>query len=99
MNPPKPRRRSTRQGKIARLPYDVRMQVNRRLLDGQTGAEILSWLNALPAVQDRLQKLWKGRPISEQNLSEWRMGGYQDWLKGNPSFVSLASLSARLGLN
>jgi hypothetical protein len=98
MKSPRPRRR-TPHGKIANLPYEVRMGVNRRLLDGQTGVEILSWLNSLPAVQERLNKLWKGRPISDENLSKWRVAGYQDWLDSKPNEVLLESLKTRFGLS
>ena len=38
----------SRIGKIARLPHDIREQLNRRLLDGQSGTEILQWVNELP---------------------------------------------------
>jgi len=71
----------TRKGKIARLPYQIRMEVNRRLLDGQTGDEIIAWLNDQGAVKDRMYLYFGGRPIGNQNLSEWRLGGFQDWLK------------------
>src|SRR5690606_13165060 len=56
-------------------------ELNERLLDGQTAPEILPWLNALPAVRDRLAERWPdSREITDGNLSEWRKGGYQDWI-------------------
>ena len=70
----------TRTGKIARLPAAVRQQLNLRLDDGQEGPPILDWLNALPEVQALLQEKFGGAPISPQNLSQWRQGGFQDWL-------------------
>jgi hypothetical protein len=71
---------NTRTGKIARLPVSIRTQLNERLLDGHEGPELLDWLNALPAVQEVLEQKFKGVPVSKQNLSEWRQGGFQDWL-------------------
>ena len=40
----------TRNGKIARLPRQVRDQLNRRLRDGQKGNQLAAWLNSLPKV-------------------------------------------------
>ncbi len=37
-----------RNGKIARLPRAIRDELNRRMDDGQTGQELLPWLNGLP---------------------------------------------------
>ena len=70
----------TRTGKIARLPREVRDQLNRRLCDGEPGSQLDIWLNALPESQAVLAREFAGRPISEQNLSEWKRGGYGDWL-------------------
>ncbi|MGD0538334.1 MAG: hypothetical protein ABSC03_11910 [Verrucomicrobiota bacterium] len=71
----------TRNGKIARLPLEVREQLNRRLDNGEPGKQLVEWLNARPEVQALLKAGFDGRPISEQNLSEWKQGGYRDWLK------------------
>jgi hypothetical protein len=38
-------------------------------------------LNGLPKVQNVLTEEFGGRPISEQNLSEWKQGGFDDWLR------------------
>ena len=38
----------TGNGKIARLPRAIRDELNRRMDDGQTGKELLPWLNGLP---------------------------------------------------
>lgn len=70
---------SARTGKIARLPQAVREDLNRRLRDGQPGKELVAWLNTLPEVQAILSASFEGRPITEQNLSEWRSGGYREW--------------------
>jgi hypothetical protein len=69
----------TRTGKIARLPFALRTQLNERLQDGRPGPELLEWLNALPEVQAMLQKDFNGLPISQQNLSLWKNGGYVAW--------------------
>ena len=71
----------TRNGKIARLPRVIREQLNRRLDDGEPGGSLLEWLNALPAVQAVLAAEFGGSRINAQNLSNWRKGGYQHWLK------------------
>ena len=69
----------TRNGKIARLPRDVREQLNRRLANGESGVRLVEWLNSLPDSQRVLATDFSGREISEQNLSEWKQGGYRDW--------------------
>jgi len=71
----------TRNGKIARLPKQVRHHLNGHLEDGEPGKQLVEWLNGLPEVQEVLKLRFGGRPISEQNLSEWKQGGYQEWLK------------------
>ena len=70
----------TRVGKIARLPKAIRDEVNHRLLDGERAAPILEWLNAQPEVQAVLARWFAGRPINEQNLSQWRLGGFRHWV-------------------
>jgi len=69
----------TRTGKIARLPRTVRDELNRRLDDGQPGVELVAWINALSEVQAVLKAEFFGRPVTEQNLSEWKGGGFRDW--------------------
>jgi hypothetical protein len=68
-------------GKIARLPDELREQINQRLLDGQGDPEILPWLNELPAVKTVLAAKFKGEPITKQNMTNWRQIGYQRWLR------------------
>ncbi len=70
----------TRIGKIARLPRDIRNQLNRRIADGEPGIRLVAWLNALESVRQVLAQDFGGREITEQNLSEWKQGGYQDWV-------------------
>jgi hypothetical protein len=70
----------TRNGKIARLARVIRDELNRRLQDGEPGVRLVAWLNGLPETQKILQVDFGGRPINEQNLSEWKAGGYREWL-------------------
>lgn len=72
---------TTRNGKIARLPKAIREEINQRLEDGATAVSLVEWLNGLPEVQDLIQSQFGGHPILEQNLSQWKGGGYQDWLR------------------
>lgn len=61
---------TTRKGKIARLPYEIREQLNAMLRDGAPAATLNAYLVA------------KGHPaVNDQNWTNWRQGGYQDWLK------------------
>jgi hypothetical protein len=73
-------RMRTRTGKVARLPKSLRDQLGRRIEDGEEGKELVKWLNGLPEVQEILEKQFGGRPVTEQNLSEWKQGGYLEWL-------------------
>jgi hypothetical protein len=70
----------TRLSKIARLPANIREELNRRLHDGKLSSNILPWVNNLPETKEILAQLFGGKPITHQNLSEWRRAGYQDWL-------------------
>lgn len=63
-----------RTGKIARLPHLVREEINRRLHENEDGGKLLGWLN-------ESQKLRGSAAITPNNLSEWRAGGFADWLK------------------
>lgn len=83
----------TRKGKIASLPLVIREEVNQRLLDGHKAPQILPWLNSDERVLRILDEQWGEEPISPQNLSEWRQGGYQDWLKRREQVEQTKSLS------
>jgi hypothetical protein len=69
-----------RNGKIAHLPRSIRDLLNERLDRSQPASQILPWLNALEEVQETIKDDFDGAPISEQNLSQWRQGGFQEWL-------------------
>jgi hypothetical protein len=71
----------TRVGKVARLPKDIREELNTRLENGEQGKELVEWLNQSPAVKKVLAAQFGGSPITDNNVSEWKQGGYQDWLK------------------
>src|SRR5215471_10577074 len=75
LNDPK----TMRNGKIARLPQQIREQLNQRLDDGESSETLLPWLNSLPKTQAVLAKHFASRPIQKQNLSEWRQGGFREW--------------------
>jgi hypothetical protein len=69
-----------RVGKIAQLPLWIRDELNRLLEDGDGGEELLQWLNGLAETRKLLKEEFDGLPISKQNLSDWRRGGYVEWL-------------------
>jgi hypothetical protein len=71
----------THNGKIARLPQNLRDELNHRLEAGEPGGRILEWLNTLPPVQTMLAAEFGGVGINAQNLSNWHRGGHQHWLK------------------
>jgi hypothetical protein len=71
---------SSRNGKIARLPHTVRDQLNRRLQNSDQAKTLLPWLNNLPEVKTLLAAEFNSRPVNKQNLSDWKKGGFRDWL-------------------
>ena len=83
---------STHIGKIGRLSKDRREELGRRIEDGHAGPELAEWLNGLPDVQAVLRGKFEGRPISEQNLSAWRLSGHVNWLRRQEARAGLAEL-------
>jgi hypothetical protein len=83
-----------RTGKIARLPREIRDQLNQRLLDGQSGQKLLVWLNRLPEVKQVLAAEFDGTPINAPNLSHWKAGGYEDWLTRRETLEQARELAA-----
>ena len=69
----------TRTGKIARLPMEVREELNRRLQNGEPGKALVGWLNGHPKVQAVIRDQFGGCKISKSNLSRWKTGGYPEW--------------------
>ena len=79
-NPNQKTNMKARNGKIARLPLDIREQLNCRLADGEPANRLVEWLNSNPEVVKVMAEQFEGRPITDGNLSEWRAGGYEEWL-------------------
>jgi len=72
----------------------VREKLNQRLQDGESGRKLIAWLNKDPEVRQVLTTSFEGRPINEQNLTEWKAGGYQDWLAQQEARAQLRELTA-----
>jgi hypothetical protein len=66
--------------KIARLPHQIREEIHHRLRDHQPGEEIVSWLNSLPEAKTGLALACGGRPITQNNLSQWKKHAHPAWL-------------------
>src|SRR5436189_4825362 len=63
--------KSRRNGKVARLPSALREQINHMLDDGVPYKTII-------------QKLGEaGKHLNKDSISNWRSGGYQDYLKAH----------------
>ena len=69
-----------RTSKITRLPDPLREELNQRLRNGEPGNNLLLWLNKLPEVIALVEEHYGGNLISPQNLSDWNLGGYREWL-------------------
>jgi hypothetical protein len=80
-------------GKIARLPDNVREQLNQRLRDNERSAEILAWLNELSRVKKIMAEQFGGKLINHRNLSQWRQGGFQNWLEKQERVMELRALA------
>ncbi|MBI5386970.1 MAG: hypothetical protein HZA90_20040 [Verrucomicrobia bacterium] len=83
-----------RNGKIARLPREIREALNRRLQDGEPGGPLLAWLNALPTVLAVLAREFGGCAVSKQNLCEWRAGGFAEWQSRQETLAQARELAA-----
>ena len=80
-------------GKLARLPFLIREEVNRRLNDGQPASKILPWLNAREEVRVVLAAQFDGAEVNAQNLSAWRKGGFQKWLEQRQEIEDVKGLT------
>ena len=69
-----------RTSKITRLPEPLREELNQRLRNGEPANNLLQWLNKLPEVIALVEEHYGGNLISPQNLSDWNLGGYREWL-------------------
>lgn len=88
-----------RTGKIARLPREIREELNARLRDNESGQTLLEWVNSLEATQDVLKRHFGSEPISDANLSIWRQGGFAEWMTEQEQvhrIEKLSELSLRL---
>jgi len=83
-------------GKINKLPPAIRDELNRRLDNGEGSATILNWLNELPEVQAVITSDFSGKPICRRNLSEWRQGGYQKWVRHREILELARELTAQI---
>jgi len=83
-------------GKIGHLPKAIQDQVNRRLDNGEEGRHVVAWLNSLPEVQAVLAAEFAGKPIRDQNLSQWRKRGYRDWLRDQQARAMTQELATSL---
>lgn len=82
------------------MPLAIRQEVNHRLLEGEPASKILPWLNSQEVVLLVLDEYFGEEPVTAQNLSEWRQGGYQDWRKQRNRLEQtreLATYAAELG--
>jgi hypothetical protein len=67
--------------------------------DGEQGKDLVQWLNGLDTVKEIVASDFAGRPINEQNLSDWKQGGFRDWQRqqeGCDSIRRLVEQSERL---
>jgi hypothetical protein len=85
--------KTTHVGKIGRLPKDIREELGRRLENGVPGTEIVKWLNGGEEVRAALAEWFGGRPITEQNLSDWRQTGHVEWLRRQEARLAAAHLT------
>src|SRR5580700_4935182 len=82
-------------GKIGRLSKARRTELAHRLEDSQPGTDIVHWLNAQPDVQAILKAQFDGRPVTEQNLSDWKHSGHVEWLRREAARESALQLVER----
>ena len=82
-----------RQGKIESLAYDLRDQVHQRLMDGEPGSVILPWLNNQPAAQKVFNRSFSGVNVSDENLSNFRNGPHQEWMRRRERERHIRSMS------
>ena len=83
-------------GKIGHLPYEIRCRLGRAIHDGVPGVRLVAWLNSLPEVQAILKQDFGGRPIIQQNFSQWKIRGYPDWLRERAFSQAVIDATGRL---
>ena len=82
-------------GFIARLPHELRSEIHARLAAGESTQRVLSWLNRHPAVTALLHAAFEGRPVSEQDLSEWRREGSPESRSSHDSLADAQAFAER----
>ena len=87
----------TRTGKIARLPRKIRDELNTRIEDGQPAVRLAKWLNSLSEVRKILAEDFHSRDINEQNLTDWKHGGYRDWQRQRAMREQIRLLAEQAG--
>jgi hypothetical protein len=88
---------STHVGKIGRLSQSIRDELGRRIENGEPGKELVKWLNRQPSVREILKGKFGGRLVTEQNLSEWKQGGHQEWLRHQEARCFVEHLHEKAG--
>ncbi len=84
-------------GKITRLPHEVREQLNRRMKDGEEGKGLIEWLNGLPEVRAVLAEEFDGQPIGPNNLSQYRKRGFWEWVNQQEALAEARRLACDAG--
>jgi len=84
----------TRNGKNCPVAARDPDSLNQRLHNGEPGRHLVRWLNSQPETQAVLAQAFGGRSISEQNLCEWKAGGYRDWQARQETLCQARELAA-----
>lgn len=63
-------------------------------MDGESSRTLLQWLNATPEAAKIWEREFEGVVASAQNLSEWRAGGYKEWMERKERVENLKTLSS-----
>lgn len=79
---------AARRSKIARLPWELRNRVCEMIADGRPAREVCDLVNASDALSSQ-----GVAPLTEQNVSEWRVGGQKDWEDNRSRVDRIARLS------
>lgn len=70
-----------RHGKIARLKHEHRTHVNEMLRDGASAARVIAFVQKLADAGERDANGDPIEPLNDQNVTNWREGGFREWLK------------------
>jgi hypothetical protein len=63
---------TTRKSKIARLPFNIREELNHQIMDNVPTKDILNWLNSDPTVRHYMERLFQNRYITDQCTARQR---------------------------